>query len=150
MVLFFTHIPFVVNHTINATTPERLQQFYHFVKNRNLPFSGEEAKEVCQRCRTCAEIKPRFCKLAPESLVKATRPWERLSMDFKGPVRRPKPYLLIIIDEYNSYQFVFPSKNTSTTSVIECLSNLFCLFGFPAYTHSDRGSSFMSRELKEF
>jgi len=24
MVLFFTHIPFVVNHTINATPPERL------------------------------------------------------------------------------------------------------------------------------
>jgi len=27
MVLFFTHIPFVVNHTINATPPERLQQW---------------------------------------------------------------------------------------------------------------------------
>ena len=26
MVLFFTHIPFVVNHTINATPQERLQQ----------------------------------------------------------------------------------------------------------------------------
>ena len=26
MVLFFTHIPFVVNQTINATPPERLQQ----------------------------------------------------------------------------------------------------------------------------
>jgi len=26
MVLFFTHIPFVVNHTFNATPPERLQQ----------------------------------------------------------------------------------------------------------------------------
>jgi len=26
MVLFFTHIPFVVSHTINATPPERLQQ----------------------------------------------------------------------------------------------------------------------------
>jgi len=26
MVLFFTHIPFVVNHTIIATPPERLQQ----------------------------------------------------------------------------------------------------------------------------
>jgi len=26
MVLFFTHIPFVVNHTINATPPERLKQ----------------------------------------------------------------------------------------------------------------------------
>ena len=27
MVLFFTHISFVVNHTINATPPERLQQY---------------------------------------------------------------------------------------------------------------------------
>ena len=27
MVLFFTHIPFVVNHTINATPPEGLQQY---------------------------------------------------------------------------------------------------------------------------
>jgi len=26
MVLFFTHIPFVLNHTINAMPPERLQQ----------------------------------------------------------------------------------------------------------------------------
>jgi len=35
MVLFFMHIPFVVNHTINATPPERLQQscamFYHIL-----------------------------------------------------------------------------------------------------------------------
>ena len=33
MVLFFTHIPFVVNHTINATPPERLQQHLLFTTN---------------------------------------------------------------------------------------------------------------------
>jgi len=34
MVLFFTHIPFVVNHIINATPPERLQQHpLHFTTN---------------------------------------------------------------------------------------------------------------------
>jgi len=27
--LFFAHIPFVVNHTINATPPERLQHYVH-------------------------------------------------------------------------------------------------------------------------
>jgi len=32
MVLFFTHIPFVVNHTINATPPERLQQHPSFLQ----------------------------------------------------------------------------------------------------------------------
>jgi len=34
MVLFFTHIPFVVNHTINATPPEGLQQFSVSPANR--------------------------------------------------------------------------------------------------------------------
>ena len=29
MVLFFTHIPFVVNHTFNATSPERLKHYLH-------------------------------------------------------------------------------------------------------------------------
>jgi len=31
MVLFFRHIPFVVNHTFNATPPERLQHYQRFV-----------------------------------------------------------------------------------------------------------------------
>jgi len=43
MVLFFTHIPFVENHTINATPPERLQQYKsiclsNFRRNHPLPF----------------------------------------------------------------------------------------------------------------
>jgi len=33
MVLFFTHIPFVVNHTINGTPPERLQQSTAFAQS---------------------------------------------------------------------------------------------------------------------
>ena len=76
----------------------------------NLP--PPESLRVCQHCRTCAEIKPRFCKPAPESLVKATRPWERLSMDFKGPLRGLKPYLLIIIYEYSRYSTLCSSFYT--------------------------------------
>jgi len=30
MVLFFTHIPFVGNHAINATPPERLHHYLSF------------------------------------------------------------------------------------------------------------------------
>ena len=38
MVLFFTHILFVVNHTINATPPQRLQQHpFLFTMNRTDP-----------------------------------------------------------------------------------------------------------------
>ncbi len=38
----------------------------------------------------------------------------------------------------------------STTTVIKCLSTLFSLFGMPAYIHSDRGTTFMSEELRTF
>ena len=42
MVLFFTHIPFLVNHTINATPPERLQQHPSFFQ-RTTPI----ARSLC-------------------------------------------------------------------------------------------------------
>ena len=38
----------------------------------------------------------------------------------------------------------------TTETVIQCLSELFCLFGYPLYVHSDRGASFMSQELKRY
>ena len=60
------------------------------------------------------------------------------------------PYLLIVIDEFSRYAFVFPCKNVSSKSVIDCLNKLFCLFGFPSYIHSDHVSSFMSSELKSY
>jgi len=34
--------------------------FYHFIHQRNLPFSREETKTMCKNCHTCAEIKPQF------------------------------------------------------------------------------------------
>jgi len=33
---------------------------------------------------------------------------------------------------------------------MDSLNNLFCLFGFPSYLHSDRGASFMRRDFKAF
>ena len=32
----------------------------HFVRSKNLPFSTEDVKKVCQACKTCAELKPKF------------------------------------------------------------------------------------------
>ena len=125
-------------------------RLYHFIRSRNLPYTSEETKEVCRNCAICAEIKPRFHRAKEETLVKATRPWERLATDFKGPVKGPSPYLLVVVDEFSRYPFVFPCKNLSSSTVIECLSSLFCTFGFPFFVHSDRGPSFMSNEIKTF
>lgn len=38
----------------------------------------------------------------------------------------------------------------TTETVIQCLTQLFSIFGMPSYCHSDRGPSFMSQELRQF
>jgi transposase InsO family protein len=124
----------------------------HFVKSRNLPFSIEEIKRMTQSCKTCRECKPQYYRPGPSQLIKATQPFERLSLDFKGPLptNNRNKFMLTIIDKYSRFPFAFPCQDVSAESIIHCLSQLFSIFGMPAYIHSDRGSGFMSAKLKDF
>ena len=45
-------------------------RLYHFIRQRNLPFSSEETKTVCKNCHTCAEEKPQFFKPASQTLMR--------------------------------------------------------------------------------
>ena len=74
---------------------------YQLICLRNLPYTSDDTKDIIDKCGTCLRLKPRFFNPTPKSLVKATRPWERLLANFKGPARGSKPYLLIIVDEYS-------------------------------------------------
>ena len=125
-------------------------RLYHFVRSRNLPFTSEATKEACRSCDTCSKVKPHFYKPPANELIKATKPFERLSIDFKGPVKGRHQYLFIAVDEYSRYPFAFPCNDMTTKTVIRCLNTIFCLFGFPSYIHSDRGTSFISYELKRY
>ena len=95
-------------------------------------------------------LKPRFVKPINPPLIKATQPFERISIDFKGPLPSvsDNKYMLTIIDEFSRFPFVYPCKDMLTDTVIRCLNDLFSVFGMPGYVHSDKGSSFMSQELK--
>ena len=127
-------------------------RMHHFVRNRNLPFSIEDIRKVCGNCRACAECKPRFFRTPDMKLIKSTKPFERLSVDFKGPIPSStgNHYFLTIVDEFSRFPFAFPCRDTSANTVIKCLTQLFSIFGLPASIHSDRGSAFISQELKSF
>ena len=124
----------------------------HFVCSKNLPFSTEEVRRECAGCRVCAEIKPSFYRLPESALIKATQPMERLSIDFKGPLPSStrNKYILTVVDEYSRFPFAFPCPDMRASTVIKCLEQLFALCGTPGFIHSDRGSSFMSKELKDY
>ena len=57
----------------------------HFVRSKNMPYSVENVRAVVRACQVCSEIKPRFIRRAPQTLTKASQPFVRLSIDFKGP-----------------------------------------------------------------
>uniref|UniRef100_A0A5S6R240 Integrase catalytic domain-containing protein n=1 Tax=Trichuris muris TaxID=70415 RepID=A0A5S6R240_TRIMR len=127
-------------------------RMYHFVRSKNLPYSLDEIRALIKHCRVCAECKPVFYKPPNGTVIKATQPFERLNLDFKGPLPGDSAsrFLLCIVDEYSRFPFAIPCPDTSSASVIRALTELFSLFGSPAYVHSDRGAAFMSREVKDF
>lgn len=59
-------------------------------------------------------------------------------------------YILTVVDEYSRFPFAFPCPDMNADTVIKCLESLFSLCGNPEALHSDRGSQFMSNEVKEF
>ena len=129
-----------------------ITRMLHFVRTKNLPYSVEDVKAVARSCQVCAEVKPRYIKTAPQTLIKASQPFERLSVDFKGPLpsNSRNCYLLTIVDEYSRFPFAFPCTDVSAATVKKHFINLFSIFGNPSFIHSDRGTAFMSEELKIF
>ena len=96
--------------------------------------------------------KPRFLKFSGK-LIKATRPFQQLNIDFKGPMPRSvnnNLYLLTIVDEYSRFPFAFPCKNMTSETVKHCFNQLFSLFGIPEYIHNDRAKDFISEEAKQY
>ena len=86
-----------------------ITRLLHFVRTNNLPYSASDVKRVVSSCEVCAKMKSEFYFPKENTLIKATQPMERLSLDFKGPVSsvNSNNYLLIVVDELSRIPFAF-------------------------------------------
>ena len=100
------------------------------MRAKNWPFSTTDVKRVVNTCPISAEIKPQFYRGVNNTLIKATHPMERLSIDFKGSLSSSSnnKYLFIVIDEYSRFPFAFPCKEIISSVVINCLDKLFSVY----------------------
>lgn len=96
-----------------------ITRMVHCVRAKNLPYSVEDVRRITRSCTFCAEINPRFLK-TKGTLIKATAPFERISIDFKGPLPLDtgNRYMLTIIDEFSRYPFAFPYLSSDTVKII--------------------------------
>ena len=128
-------------------------RLYHFVRTRNIPYSLSEIRDTIDQCETCARLKPRFYKPNNPPLIKSTQPFERLSLDFKGPLPRSKngnTQLLTIVDEYSRFPFAFACRDTESKTLTDRLTQIFAMFGTSGSVHNDRGPSLISKETETF
>lgn len=59
-----------------------ITRMHHYYKTKNIPASLDEICKIINSCRTCAELKPQFFNPNTSPLIKATQPFERISIDF--------------------------------------------------------------------
>ena len=129
--------------------PDATFQMIH--QNYYWPCLRKEVNKFIETCRICSLTKPKFYdpKLNP-LIVKS--PFECLAADFVGPLpnSRGYRYLLVVIDMYSRYPFVFPTRNMETATVIPCFQTIFSQYGYPNSILTDRGGTFESREFALF
>ena len=129
-----------------------VSRLFHFVRSRNLPYSQEQVKTVTSSCQSCMYLKPQFLH-TQSTLIKATAPFQRLSIDFKGPLpasKKGNKYLLTLIDEYSRFPFAYPCRDMTSSTIIQCFNHLFSIFGMPDMVHNDRGTDFLSKETQDY
>ena len=108
----------------------------HYIKVKNLSFSLNYVKNVIQACKDCSEVKVSFLKPKNKmDLIKATQTFERISIDFKGPLLSFSKikYLLVVVDEFSRFSFAYACPDIKSATVMKKLTHLFSIFGFPGY-----------------
>ena len=85
-------------------------------------------------------------------VIKTTQPFEKLFLDFKGPLPTLSKncYLWTIIDEYSRFLFGFSCPNVNTKTVASCSNQVFLMFVIFGYIDFDRGTAFMLQELVSY
>ena len=128
-----------------------IRKTYARVKRRFCwPGCKKDVTRWCQRCHTCALIKPGGeNKKAPLTQSLSGAPMERLALDIVGPLPetgRKHKYILVVSCYFTKYTEAYALTSKSTQEVAEVLvSQWFCRYGVCRQLHSDQGGEFTSK-----
>jgi transposase InsO family protein len=108
----------------------------------------------CQECYACQQVKSRpggGCQPLKQEPVGA--PFERVAMDIMEPgvvTEKGNRYILVISDYYTKWVEAYPLQNHTAQTVADVMVTEFCCrFGVPQQIHSDQGTEFESKLMKE-
>ena len=114
-------------------------------------FPGMDRKttEYIETCRPCQAANSRCNPQPLKPSQMPDRPWQKLAMDFKGPIASDY-YFFLLIDEYSRFPEVEIVKSTAAETLIPKLHKILCTHGIPEVIKSDNGPPFNGEKIKEY
>ena len=112
------------------------------------PQINEDIEHLVKKCEKCQSTQsaPPLAPLHP--WLWPTKPWERIHVDFAGPVRGKM--LFVVVDAHSKWPEVFPMVSTTASATIRVLRSLFATYGLLRQVVSDNGPQFASEEFRLF
>jgi hypothetical protein len=110
-----------------------------------------DVTEWIRNCDICSRVKHSAVeRLLPQSLPATSRPFERVCMDYAGPLSRTQAgnrYFLVIVDDFSRFLKVFPVRDCSAETTKKCFIRLCFDEGVPRQVLSDNGSHFTASSI---
>ncbi|XP_055623649.1 uncharacterized protein K02A2.6-like [Toxorhynchites rutilus septentrionalis] len=101
--------------------------------------------KACRNCAAAAKSPP---KIPPLSWPKSTHPWQRVHIDYAGPIEGD--YFLLSVDSYSKWVEIIRTKSITASATIGILQSLYARLGMPETLVSDNGTQFTSAEFAQF
>jgi transposase InsO family protein len=145
-----------VEHQSHFSSAESLHRSlghvsYHRLRQKlGIPLKNEK---ICEACSLAKITRASFKSKHPP----ASKPFEEIHLDLIGPIspcsREGHRYILTVVDSHTRFCSAIPIKAKS--EVASVLSDSISLeakrFGYyPSVIHSDRGTEFLNKSMKEF
>jgi transposase InsO family protein len=116
------------------------------------PNMAKQIREVVKSCIHCGISKSAYMKKVPKGhLLRATRPRQRIGLDFYHPVTeqgKEKRVVLTIKDDFSGFIWLRVVSTETVGEVTKALAEWVGLFGYPKAIHSDKGPQFTAKVLE--
>lgn len=142
-----THDPPVHGHQGWERTVKKLQERFDYPLDK----LKRVTKEIVQNCDPCIRVKARAPVPVPAGKYPLpSRPWERVAMDFLGPLPttpRGQKYILVVTDALTRYSVIRATSDRTADTVVRTLREIFSQFGIPATLISDNAAEFCGEAM---
>ena len=112
------------------------------------PELDREIKDRVKACVSCQAVKHAPAKAPLPPWAWPTAPWERIHVDFAGPVAGRM--LFIAMDAHSKWPEVCVMNSTTAGRTVAVLREMFACNGIPCLVVSDNGPQFISEEFQHF